>query len=127
MTTEQMRCCFNSNNALTVFETPTAAIPQSRNSLSAPSETTAKPIDEHSIHLTWHGVQDAVSYTLYRGKRENALEKIRDGIRETYFTDTGLTTGQTYWYAIASRNSNGTTFKTIYTHIGHANATPAAV
>ena len=102
---------FNSSNALTVFATPTATISQSVVSFSTPSGTTAKPVDKRSVHLTWHGAQDAVSYTLYRGKRENALEKIRDGIQETHFTDTGLTTGQTYWYAIASRNSNGTLSK----------------
>ena len=102
---------FNSDNALTVFETPASAASQSSVSLSVPWGITAKPVDERSVHLTWQEAQDAVSYTLYRGKRENTLEKIRDGIRETHFTDTGLTTGQTYWYIIASRNSSGTPSK----------------
>ena len=99
---------FNSNNALTVFETPASATSQSRDPLSTPWGIMAKPIDEGSVYLTWQEAQDAVTYTVYRGERENSLKKIRDGIRETHFTDTGLTTGQTYWYAITSQNSNGT-------------------
>ena len=102
---------FNSDNALTVFETPASATAQSRVPLSPPWEITAKPIDERSVHLTWHEAQEAVAYTLYRGEHENSLKKIRDEIRETHFTDAGLTTGQTYWYAIASQNSNGSLSK----------------
>ena len=98
---------FNSNNALTVFQTPASATSHLSILPSPPWEITAKPIDERSVHLTWHGSEDAVTYAIYRGERENSLEKIRDGIRETHFTDTGLTTGQTYWYAIAAQNSNG--------------------
>ena len=98
---------FNSNNALTIFENPTSTPSQLGIPSSPPWGVTAKPIDERSVHLTWHGSQEAVTYTLYRGGRKNSLEKIRDKIRETHFTDTGLTTEQTYWYAIASQNSSG--------------------
>lgn len=98
---------FNSDNALTVFEAPaSSSLP-----LSAPWGITAKPVGEHSVHLTWQKAQDVVSYTVYRGERENAVGKIQDGIRETHFTDTKLTTGQTYWYTIASRNPSGTLSK----------------
>ncbi len=99
---------FNSNNVLTVFETSASAISPSSVPLRAPWGITAKPINALSIHLTWQEVEGAVTYIVYRGERENALEKIRDGIRETYFTDIGLSTGKTYWYAIAARHSNGT-------------------
>ena len=98
---------FNSRNALTVFQTPASATPQLRGLPNPPWGITAKPIDERSVHLTWRGSEDAITYAIYRGERENSLEKIRDGIRETRFTDTGLTTDQTYWYAIATQNSNG--------------------
>lgn len=98
---------FNSNNALTVFETPTSAAAQSGGLLNPPWEITAEPIDERSVHLTWQKAQEAVTYAVYRGERKNALEKIRDGIQDTHFRDVELITGQTYWYAIASRNLNG--------------------
>ena len=98
---------FNSNNALTIFETPASATGQLRVPFSPPWGITAKPIDERSVHLDWQEAQAAVTYTLYRGEHENSLKKIRDEIQETHFTDTGLTTGQTYWYALASRHLNG--------------------
>ena len=98
---------FNNDNALTVFESLVSSTSQLSVPFSAPSGITVKPVDERSIQLTWQEVTDAVTYTLYRGEVEDAQEKIRDGIRETHFTDTGLTTGKTYWYTIASRNSSG--------------------
>ncbi len=102
---------FNSNNGLTVFHAPTSATSQLGIPPSPPWGITAKPIDERSVHLTWQESQEAVTYTLYRGERENLLESIRDKVRETHFTDTGLTTGQTYWYAIVSHNSSGSLSK----------------
>ena len=102
---------FNSNNALTVFESPTSTPSQSNVPLNPPWRIMAKPIDGRSVHLTWQAGQNAVAYTLYRGEHENSLEKIRDKIRETHFTDTGLTTEQTYWYAVASQNVNGSLSK----------------
>ena len=98
---------FNSNNALTVFETSVASSSQPRRSLSAPWGITAKPVDESAILLTWQTSEETVTHILYRGERQDLLKQIREGIQETAFTDTGLTTGQTYWYALASRDSKG--------------------
>ena len=98
---------FNSNNALTVFETSVASSSQPRRSLSAPWRITAKPVDENSVLLTWQAAEEAATHILYRGKRQDSLKQIREGIRGTEFTDTGLTMGQIYWYALASRDSSG--------------------
>ena len=116
---------FNSNNALTVFETPVTATSQSRVPLNPPWGITAKPIDERSVHLTWQEAQDAVAYTLYRGEREKLLEKIRDGIQETHFTDTGLTTGQNVLVRNRVSEFKRFTFKTIHIDICRTNATTA--
>lgn len=98
---------FNSNNTLTIFETSVASSLQSRSPLSAPWKLTAKPISESSVFLSWQSASVSATYILYRGKSQDSLKQIRDGIQETEFTDTGLTTGQTYWYTLASRDSNG--------------------
>lgn len=94
---------FNSNNALSAFSVPTAE----NSLLSTPWRITAKPIDRHSIRLTWQPVQDNVTYIIYRGVSENELEQVHSGTQETHFTDTELTTGRTYWYALASKHSGG--------------------
>ena len=94
---------FNSNNALTVF----ASDAQSVRQLSTPWGLTAKPTGENSVLLSWQAAGESVTYTLYRGARRDSLKQIRERVQETEFTDTGLATGQTYWYALASRDSNG--------------------
>ena len=57
------------------------------------------------MRLSWQIVQNAATYTLYRGESKNSLKQIREGIQETSFTDTGLTTERTYWYALTYRDS----------------------
>ena len=94
---------FNRNSALTVFASGT----QSGHLLSMPWGLTAKPTGENSVLLLWEAAGESVTYTVYRGERQDSLKQVDEGIRETAFTDTGLATGQTYWYALASRDSNG--------------------
>ncbi len=98
---------FNNNDALTIFGTPTALNLQSRGQFREPWGVTAKPIGSTSVRLSWQPVQNAATYTLYRGESKDSLKQIREGIQETGFTDTGLTTGQTYWYALTARDSSG--------------------
>ena len=98
---------FNSNNVLTVFATSITSNPQLTGQLNEPWGITAKPVASTSVQLSWKPVQNALTYTLYRGESKDSLKKIREGIQETDFTDTGLTTGQTYWYALKSRDSKG--------------------
>lgn len=98
---------FNSNNALTVFESSVASRSQQEDRLSAPWGITAKPVDENSVLLSWQTVGESVTYILYRGEHQDSLKQIREGLQEMEFKDTGLTMGQTYWYAIASRDSKG--------------------
>ena len=94
---------FNSNNALTVFASDT----HFGHPLSAPWRIAAKPVGKDSVFLSWQAAGESVTYTLYRGEQPDSLKQVREGIRETEFTDTGLATGQTYWYALASRDSQG--------------------
>ena len=98
---------FNSNNALTVFGTPTSLNLQSSGPLSVPWKITAKPVGSTSVQLSWQPVPNAATYTLHRGESEDSLEQIREGIQGTNFTDTGLTTGRIYWYALTSQDSSG--------------------
>ncbi len=94
---------FNSESRLTRFEVPGAGSP-----FPGPIGLRAHPMDERSVSLKWHAVPGTASYTLYRGEDAPPLEKVREGLREPAFTDTGLTAGATYRYTVASRFPNGT-------------------
>ncbi|MDE0554293.1 MAG: FG-GAP-like repeat-containing protein, partial [Candidatus Poribacteria bacterium] len=98
---------FNSNNALAVFKAPAFPSSQPKIFLSTPWGITAKPVDRSSVLISWHTSEKSVTHILYRGERRDSLQPIREGIRETAFTDSGLTMGKTYWYAVMSENSNG--------------------
>ena len=92
---------FNNENALTVFKDFQQTGPL------APAGISAKPISETSIRLQWQAAQAAITYTIYRRHDSEPPKPIRIGITETYFVDTKLTTGKTYWYVIESRGLNG--------------------
>ncbi|MCG9130294.1 S8 family serine peptidase [Candidatus Poribacteria bacterium] len=98
---------FNSNNALTVFGTPTALNLQSSGPLSIPWNITAKPVGPTSVQLSWQIVPNVATYTLYRGESEDSVAQIREGIQGTDFTDRELTAGRIYWYALTSQDSSG--------------------
>lgn len=98
---------FNSDNALTVFEASGTSSSHPKNSLIVPWGLTAKPLDGSSVLLSWQTAEATGTYILYRGEHQDSMKQIREGIRGSEFTDSGLTTGQTYWYALASRDSNG--------------------
>lgn len=96
---------FNTDNALTVFQnTHTLGNPKR---LIPPWGIIAKPIDETSISLQWQSEPTTIAFTIYRGQTQKSIKPIRKDVRQKHFTDAGLTTGQTYWYAIASQSSNG--------------------
>ena len=96
---------FNSENAFAVFKTLQQVGPSK--GLTAPWGISAKPVDETSIRLKWQAAPDAVTHTIYRRQGGESPKSLREGVQETHFMDTGLTTGQTYWYALESRGSNG--------------------
>ena len=98
---------FNSDNALAVFKASAFSSSQPKIFLSTPWGITAKPVDESSVLVSWHTSEKSVTHILYRGERRDSLQPIREGIRETAFTDSGLTMGKTYWYAVMSQDSNG--------------------
>ncbi len=98
---------FNSNNALAVFKASAVFSSQPNSSLSTPWGITAKLVGESSVLLSWQTSENAVTHTLYRGERRDSLQPIREGVRGTTFTDSGLTIGKTYWYAVIAEDANG--------------------
>ncbi len=96
---------FNYDNKYTIFNTPNLYGIQ--NELLPPWALSAKPLDEISISLEWQSDMQSQVFTILRGKTELSMKPIKQGIKVKQFTDVGLVSGQTYWYAIASETSDG--------------------
>ncbi len=96
---------FSENQRLSVFNRE----PAQQSFLSAPWGITAKPIDETSVRIEWHASPNAQTHTIYRGCTAESLvlHAITKEELTKHFIDTGLKTGETYWYALASQNSYG--------------------
>jgi fibronectin type 3 domain-containing protein len=59
------------------------------------------------ITLNWDAVSGATSYTLSRSTDDNNFSPIATGLTATTYTDTGLSTGVTYYYVVQALNASG--------------------
>ena len=90
-----------------------------------PWNVEAKPLTEKAVQVTWNAQQDDETdeelprltrpFTVYRaqGEKEEApaddtFEKIRENLTVTRFLDRRVTKNNTYWYAITTKDTNGT-------------------
>ncbi|HLK61909.1 MAG TPA: glycoside hydrolase family 44 protein [Bryobacteraceae bacterium] len=75
---------------------------------AAPTGLTAKA-GTARVSLTWKASSGA-SYNVYRGTSAGAegATPVKSGLTSPSFTDTGLTTGTTYYYKVAAVNAGGT-------------------
>jgi glucan endo-1,3-alpha-glucosidase len=64
-----------------------------------------------SINLSWTGSSGASSYSIFRGTSSNgeSTTPLATGITGTHYTDSGLTSGTTYYYKVAAVNAAGST------------------
>jgi len=74
---------------------------------SAPLQLTAIPGDGRAT-LSWQSVNGATGYAVYRGTVAAGTLLFISSAAATTFTDTGLTNGTTYFYAVAAYNNAGT-------------------
>ena len=97
-----------------------------------PWNVEAKPLTQKTVQVTWTAtslqtdgnIQETnaqpanlptfQSFTVYRAEGEkeetpadNAFEKIRENLTVTRFLDRRVTTDNTYWYAITTKDTNG--------------------
>jgi hypothetical protein len=75
------------------------------------------------VALTWSPSSGAATYNVYCGASSGGESgtPIATGIATTYYTNTGLTNGTTYYFTVAAVNSSGTS-----NFSNEASATPAA-
>jgi len=79
-------------------------------SLALPSfNITTENIDSTSIKITWDSVTGATGYRVYRSETETGpyTQIGADITTGTEYTDTGLTTGNTYYYKLSAFDGNG--------------------
>jgi hypothetical protein len=64
--------------------------------------------DSGGISLRWNKAANANSYDIYRATSTyDTLQKIKEAVKETACTDTGVTGGYTYYYSVKAVNSSG--------------------
>ncbi len=85
------------------------AVTSGANVPAAPTGLTATA-GTRRVKLTWTAVSGATSYKVYRGTASGAESStpIASGVTSATFTNTGLTSGTTYYYKVAAVNSVGT-------------------
>ncbi|RAV00537.1 S-layer homology domain-containing protein [Paenibacillus sp. YN15] len=67
-------------------------------------------IDEgdNEIKVSWDAAENAHTYTVKRGDTPGGPYKvIQTGIADTFFTDSGLVAGKTYYYVVSATNKAG--------------------
>jgi subtilisin family serine protease len=69
-----------------------------------PVGLSAKPVDAGAVDLSWYPVPGAQNYLLFRGSSENGLAFYQK-VAQTTFRDTLVSSGELYYYAVASEDT----------------------
>jgi uncharacterized repeat protein (TIGR02543 family) len=70
--------------------------------LSAPEHAQVTAHGDGTLTLEWDPVAGAAGYRIYRGESADAIDTFVDEVTETTYTDTGLTNGKVYYYAVTA-------------------------
>jgi uncharacterized repeat protein (TIGR02543 family) len=70
--------------------------------LFAPEDVRVTAYGDGTLTLEWETVAGASGYRIYRGESADAIDTFVDEVTGTTFTDTGLTNGRVYYYAVTA-------------------------
>jgi uncharacterized protein (TIGR02145 family) len=90
--------------------------------LNAPTNVTATAASATSITVNWSAVSGATGYYVYSGTSANGTYSRVENTSSTTYTNTGLTTGTTYYYKVSAYNGSTESPQSAYTSA----ATPLA-
>jgi fibronectin type 3 domain-containing protein len=76
--------------------------------VSAPVTMKAVSTGYNSTKLSWSTVTDAAGYQIYRAESTTGTYKSIRATKYTYFADTNLATGKTYYYKVKAYKYSGT-------------------
>jgi GH25 family lysozyme M1 (1,4-beta-N-acetylmuramidase) len=85
------------------------AVDAAAKSLKAPISVKAVSSSYNSITINWGGVSGATNYAVYRATSSTGSFKLRTTTTAKSFKDTGLATGNTYYYKIRAYITSGRT------------------
>jgi hypothetical protein len=75
---------------------------------AAPAGLTATAVSTNQINLTWNGATNAATYNVQRSTINGGpYTVIATGVTTNRYTDTGLTSGKTYYYMVSALNLIG--------------------
>jgi hypothetical protein len=79
---------------------------------ATPTGLTVGSATQTTLTISWTAVSDATSYQLFRDTSQSGSfsTKVYDNSGTSY-TDTGLTSGNTYWYKVQASNDSGSSVK----------------
>jgi fibronectin type 3 domain-containing protein len=75
---------------------------------SFPANFKASRLSSTSVKLTWSSVTGASGYEIYRSTSKTGTFSLLKSTTSLYYTNTGLTTGRTYYYKLRTYKTVGT-------------------
>lgn len=96
---------------LALFVLDFFSVPQVVNAatLYAPTSVKAASSSYNSIKISWNGVTGAVGYEVYRATSSTGTYSLISRTTAKSYSNTGLTTGKTYYYKVRAYKTSGTT------------------
>ena len=73
-----------------------------------PAAPTIGAVSQTTVGLSWSAVSGATSYNVYSGTSANSLTLLASGVTADSYTATGLSPSTPYYFALAAKNSAGT-------------------
>jgi hypothetical protein len=83
--------------------------------LPAPSSVSASAQSSSSISISWNSVSGATGYYIYRSTSSGGTYDYLVSTSSTSYTNTGLSSGTTYYYKVSAYNSYGESSQSSYT------------
>lgn len=74
---------------------------------TAPAGLSAAPVSQTQVSLNWLSVTGATTYNVYRSTTSGTETRIATAVATNSYSDTGLTTGTTYYYKVTAVNTAG--------------------
>jgi hypothetical protein len=81
---------------------------------AAPSSVSASAQSSSSIRISWESVSGASGYYVYRATTYYGTYSYVTSTSNTFYTDTGLSSGAMYYYKVSAYNDYGTSSQSYY-------------